>query len=86
MEVDAMAGESTAQLFAQQISKQLRGYEDDNRITRNAKLSVGLPLSEADLKGLRRKSEIRKMTAKIDSSKKRFKNQFVGRYSKKDET
>ena len=78
--------QESALRFAQQISKQLRDYEDENRITRNAKLSVGLPLSEADLKGLRKKSEIRKMTAKIDSSKKRFKNQFVGRYIKKDET
>jgi len=78
--------QESALRFAQQISKQLRDYEDENRITRNAKLSVGLPLSEVDLKGLRKKSEIRKMTAKIDSSEKRFKNQFVGRYSKKDET
>lgn len=72
--------------FAQQISEQLKNYEDENGLRRYEKLSTGLPLSKADLRGIRKKSEQRKILAKIESGKKRFTNQFVGRYVKNEQT
>lgn len=49
-------------------------------------MSVGLPIHPSEIKKFKRKREVIKIQNKIDSSKKRFMNQFVGKYSKKDQS
>ena len=69
--------------YAERISDQLKAYENDNELGRNEKLSTGLPLpmSEArHLKGVKKKRKLDKIAA----SELRFKEQFVGRFIKKD--
>jgi hypothetical protein len=72
--------------YAQKVSEKVKNYEDEGSLGRNKKLSTGLPLSKARLHGKSKKSEQRKILAKIESGKKRFTNQFVGRYAKSEET
>lgn len=71
---------------AQNWYKILREYELENEIKMNERLTIGLPTHEFELKKLKKKNEIIKMQKKIESSKNRFMNQFVGRYNKKTET
>jgi len=76
----------TALVSAQDWCKALKDYELDKQIPRNKKISVGLPIHPNELKKLTRKRERTKMQNKIESSKKRFVNQIVGKYSKKDQS
>lgn len=69
--------------YAERISDQLKTYEDDNELGRNEKLSTGLPLPMSEtryLKGIKKKKKLEKIAA----SELRFKEQFVGRFIKKD--
>ena len=75
----------TAVVIAQDWCRVLKEYESEKQISRNKRLSVGLPLHPVELQGLKRKNDKRKMVNKISSSKKRFMNQFIGRYYKKED-
>lgn len=76
----------TAVIIAQDWCRVLKEYESEKQISRNKRLSIGLPLHPVELENLKRKKDVRKMENKITSGKKRFMNQFIGRYYKNDET
>lgn len=69
--------------YAERISERLKEYEDEHNISRNEKLSTGLPLPRSELKGLRGYKKKNKED-KLVASKIRFQDQFVGHYIKKD--
>ena len=69
--------------YAERISDQLKTYEDNNEIGRNKKLSTGLPLPMSETKHLKGTKKKKKLD-KIAASELRFKEQFVGRFIKKD--
>jgi metal-responsive CopG/Arc/MetJ family transcriptional regulator len=71
--------------FAVSISDKLRRFEEDNDWGRNKKLSTGLPLPESEVNGLKGKKRKDKLL-KITASQMRFKEQFVGRFVKKDKS
>lgn len=85
--VDIEELKETAVLMAQDRCRILKEYESDKQVSRNKRLSIGLPLHPIELEGLRRKKDIRDMEERITSSKRRFMRQFIGRYyeSKNDE-
>ena len=70
---------------AEEFSDKLKEYEDEKDVSRNEKLSTGLPLPSSELKGLR-KSERKKRENKLIASKIRFQEQFLGSYIKKHST
>jgi len=70
---------------AQDMCSILKKYEIKNHLTRNNKLSVGLPTHPNELEGIKRKKERMRIENKISSGKRRFMNQFVGRWNKKEE-
>jgi len=65
--------------LALKISENLRGYEEQHDLSRNQKLSTGLPTPLSELNGVKRIKERRKIEDKINSSRKRFMEQFVGK-------
>jgi hypothetical protein len=65
--------------LASRISKSLREYEEQYDLGRNQKLSTGLPTPGTELVGIKRLKERRKMEDKIESGRKRFMEQFVGK-------
>ena len=64
---------------ALKISENLREYEEQHDLSRNQKLSTGLPTPLNELNGVKRIKERRKIEDKINSSRKRFMEQFVGK-------
>ena len=69
--------------YAERISSELKTYEYENELGRNEKISTGLPLPKSEainLKGTKRKKKLDKIAA----SELRFKEQFVGRFIKRD--
>ena len=71
--------------FAESISDKLRRFEEDNDLGRNEKLSTGLPLPRSESNGLKGNKKKKKLE-KITASEMRFKEQFVGRFIKKDKS
>ncbi|WP_016939527.1 hypothetical protein [Nitrosopumilus sp. SJ] len=69
--------------YAERVSDQLKAYEDENELGRNEKLSTGLPLPKSETKNLKGVKKKKKLD-KIAASELRFKEQFVGRFLKKD--
>ena len=64
--------------FAEKVSERLRDHEDTEQLPRNRKLSTGLPMPKsaaAGFKGIKK----RQKEEKYQSSKNRFKEQFVGK-------
>jgi len=70
-------------MYAESISDKLRRFEEDNDLGRNEKLSTGLPLPRSEANGLKGNKKKKKLE-KINASEMRFKEQFVGRFIKKD--
>lgn len=71
-----------AYVLAQMISETLKNYELEHDISRNEKISTGLPISDSELMQYKKK----KREDKAVASKLRFQDQFVGRYIKRDST
>ncbi len=72
-----------ALIFAEKISTKLRDIEEAKQSRRNEKLSTGLPMPKTEfsnLKGIKK----RKKEEKYQSSKIRFKEQFVGKPKTKE--
>jgi len=68
--------------FAEDICRRIEAYEEDHNLTREKKLSTGLPMTLASinlLKGAKR----RKYEEKYQSSKRRFMEQIIGKPVKK---
>jgi hypothetical protein len=70
--------------FVEHISNKLRRFEEDSDLGRNEKLSTGLPLPRSEANGLKGNKKKKKLE-KIIASEMRFKEQFVGRFIKKDQ-
>ena len=70
-------------IFAEKVSTKLRDIEDTNQIPRNKKLSTGLPMPKTEFSGLKG-AKRRKKENKYQSSKTRFKEQFVGKKKTKE--
>jgi len=83
--IDIEELKETAVLMAQDWCRIFKEYESAKQVSRNKKLSIGLPTHPSELEGLKRKKDRIKMENKITSSKKRFMNQFIGRYYKNDD-
>lgn len=65
--------------LAIKISENLRKYEDEHESSRNQRLSTGLPTPESELNNVKKIREKRKIKDRINSSRKRFMEQFIGR-------
>lgn len=70
--------------YAEIISESLKSYEDENNLSRNEKLSTGLPSPRSELQGLRGLKR-KKKENKLVASKLRFQEQFLGHVTKKSE-
>jgi len=71
-----------AYIFAEKVSDQLREYEQAEDLPRNKKLSTGLPMPSSEIIGLKGTKK-RLKEEKYQSSKNRFKEQFVGKPKRK---
>lgn len=71
--------ESNSYQHALEISQRLREYEEQHDLSRNQRLSTGLPTPISELNSVRGVRERRKIQSKIESSRKRFMEQFVGK-------
>lgn len=69
--------------FAEFCSDKLKEFEEDQKLPRNKKLSTGLPMPKAEVRGLTGNKYDKKNTKYI-ASKMRFQDQFIGRFVKKD--
>lgn len=69
--------------FAEIYSDKLKEYEEDHKIPRNKKLSTGLPMPKAEVRGFTG-DKYDKKNAKYIASKERFQDQFIGRFVKRD--
>jgi len=69
--------------FAEEIATRLRDYEEDYHIQRNKRLSTGLPMPKTELRGIKGAAR-RKKEMKLQASRIRFTEQFVGRGIKKE--
>lgn len=67
---------------AEMYSEQLKDHEEEAQLSRNQKLSTGLPTPKSELRGLKGAMR-RKKEAKLTASKLRFTEQFVGKHVKK---
>lgn len=65
--------------LATKISEGLREYEEQYDLARNQRLSTGLPTPESERERVKKIREKRKIVEKIESNRKRFMEQFVGR-------
>ncbi len=65
--------------LATKISERLREYEEQYDLARNQRLSTGLPTPESEKDRVKKIREKRKIEEKIESSRKRFMEQFVGK-------
>ena len=77
--------ESATQI-AQGWYQTLKVFELDNDVKMHNRMTIGLPTHTFELALVKKKSEKIKLQRKIESSKNRFANQFVGRYNKKNNT
>ena len=68
--------------FAHETVTKLKQFEKENHLTRNSKISTGLPTPEIELEGLKGKKRKLKQR-KLDSSKRRFMEHFVGTFNNK---
>lgn len=75
-----------ATISAQGWYKVLREFELENDFKMHQRMTIGLPTHNFELTRVKKKSEKLKLQKKIESSKNRFANQFVGRFNKKNET
>ena len=75
-----------AAIAAQGWYKVLREFELENDVKMHQRITIGLPTHNFELTRVKKKSEKIKLQKKIESSKNRFVNQFVGRFNKKNET
>ncbi len=64
------------------FAKELREYESENKLPRHKRISTGLPATELIKHGKRGRA-ITKASAKIESSRKRFAEQFIGTWINK---
>ena len=70
-----------------QGNKKILGeYEKEMEYGRNKKMSIGLPTHSSILEGIKRKRLRDKTEKKMNSSKNKFTNQFVGRYNTKKDS
>lgn len=69
--------------FAEFYSDKLKEFEEDQKLPRNKKLSTGLPMPKAEVRGLTG-SKYDKKNTKYIASKMRFQDQYIGRFVKKD--
>jgi len=70
-------------IFAEKISTKLRDMEETKQLPRNKKLSTGLPMPKTEFSNLKGAKK-RKKEEKYQSSKIRFKEQFVGKPKTKE--
>ena len=70
----------------QEYKKILGEYEKEMEYGRNKKMSIGLPTHSSILEGITRKALKTRTEKKMNSSKNKFTNQFVGRYNTKEES
>jgi len=70
-------------IFAEKISTKLRDIEETDQLPRNKKLSTGLPMPKTEFSKLKGTKK-RKKEEKYQSSKIRFKEQFVGKPKQKE--
>lgn len=68
---------------AESISDELKRLEEEREFGRSERLSTGLPLPKSETKSLKG-NKLKKKLEKISASELRFKEQFVGRYIKRD--
>ncbi len=72
-----------AYIFAEKVSEKLRDIEQEKQLPRNKKLSTGLPMPKSEIVGLKGNKK-RLKVEKHQSSKSRFKEQFVGKRKTKE--
>lgn len=68
---------------AESISDELKRLEEEREFGRSERLSTGLPLPKSESKSLKG-NKLKRKLEKIAASELRFKEQFVGRYIKRD--
>lgn len=68
---------------AESVSDELKKLEEEKEFGRSERLSTGLPLPKSEIKSLKG-NKLKRKLEKIAASELRFKEQFVGRYIKRD--
>jgi len=69
-------------IFAEKVSEKLRDFEETEQLPRNRKLSTGLPMPKIEFAAFKGAKK-RQKEEKYQSSKNRFKEQFVGKPKRK---
>ena len=72
--------------MGQKYRKILGEFDEENDHKRNKKMNIGLPTDSSILNGIKRKGLRDKTEKKMNSSKNKFTNQFVGRYNTKKDS